>query len=89
MTRDERSWAEDLYALLQQRFRVGEMFTLDQAYELIPELVRLRPGAKNVEARIRDALQQLKHRRCLRFLSQKGTYRLTAERAASSGEGNL
>jgi hypothetical protein len=68
-------WADDLDAALRTRLKAGERFTIEQAYECIPDLMKKRPDAKNVEARVRDALQQLKHKGKAEFL-EKGHYRL-------------
>jgi len=78
MMAGQPSWADELEALLRARHEAGEVFTSDDAYALIPELLHTRPDARNVEARVRDALQQLKHRGRVEFLSKKGTYRLRA-----------
>ena len=71
----EQSWVGDLDGLLRERFKPGDEFTLTDVYAFEPELLRTRPNAQNVRARIRDALQQLRHHRTLEFL-EKGRYRL-------------
>jgi hypothetical protein len=83
MTR-EQGWAGDLESLLRLNHQAGDTFVLRDAYALIPELQRLRPEAKNVEARVRDALQQLKHKGRVVFLAKKGTYRLSGPRSSPS-----
>lgn len=69
------SWQNDVEQLLRSRWARGEPFSLTAVYEFIPELQALHPSSQNVQARVRDALQGLRHRRVVEFLD-KGRYRL-------------
>jgi hypothetical protein len=69
------SWASDVEQLIRSRCAPGEQFTLSQVYEFLPDLERLHPGAQNINARVRDALQTLRQKRTVEFVA-KGKYRL-------------
>lgn len=75
-----QTWAKEVEALLRAAYSPGQVFSISDAYLLIPGLSDGRRDASNVNARIRDALQQLKHQGKLEFMSKRATYKLLKER---------
>ncbi len=69
------TWVADLERLIRNQWVSGDQFTIAQVYELSPHLEKLHPAARNLEARVRDALQGLRERRIVEFVN-KGVYRL-------------
>jgi hypothetical protein len=69
------SWASDVERLLRTRWGAGDQFTLSEVYEFLPDIEQTHPGAQNVQARVRDAMQSLRQKRLVDFVG-KGRYRL-------------
>ncbi|MGQ0639197.1 MAG: hypothetical protein ACT4P6_00255 [Gemmatimonadaceae bacterium] len=69
------AWQDDVERLIRDRWKPGERFTLTEVYTFVPELEQLHPGNRFVHARVRDALQGLRQRRVVEFVT-RGRYRL-------------
>jgi hypothetical protein len=71
------AWTRDVEDALQAMgLEVGDEFKLIDAYRCVPLLTKLHPNNSNVEAKIRQQLQVLKHNGVLRFLDNNGNYQL-------------
>ena len=71
------TWTRDVEdALRAMGLEVGDEFELIDAYRCVPLLRHLPPNNSNVESKIRQQLQVLKHNGVLRFLDNNGNYQL-------------
>jgi type II restriction enzyme len=69
------TWRSDLLAVVRNRWRIGEEFTLCELYLLEDELARAHPNNKDVRAKIRQTLQVLRQDLFVEFVTYRGTYR--------------
>lgn len=70
-------WTRDMEdALRAMGLELGDEFKLTDAYRCAPLLSKLHPNNSNVEAKIRQQLQVLKHNGVLKFIDNNGNYQL-------------
>jgi type II restriction enzyme len=69
------TWRSEVLAVIRNRWRVGQEFTINELYLLEDEFSRCHPGNKNVRPKIRQTLQSLRRDMIVEFVNNQGTYR--------------
>lgn len=75
---EQATWLNILRSLVTSSWKAGQVFTLDDAYEFESTLASQFPNNKNVQAKIRQTLQQLRDAGEIEFADGKGSYKLTS-----------
>jgi type II restriction enzyme len=71
-----RGWTVDVLRIAR---KIGpQEFTLEQMYKFEPELIKLHPHNRNIQAKIRQQLQVLRDLKIIEFLGQ-GRYRFVSK----------
>lgn len=66
------SWFEELESDIKKTWDVGEVFTLQDIYELEEDYKRQHPGNSHVRATMRDFLQELRDAGVIEFRGERG-----------------
>ncbi len=70
-----QTWRKEVRVRIEGKWEVGELFTIGEVYDFETELQQVYPGNRNVRAKLRQILQELRDEGTLEFLQQNGTYR--------------
>jgi hypothetical protein len=69
------TWKQDLRAVINNHWQVGQEFLLIDLYLFEDSLSLLHPNNRNIRAKIRQITQQLRRELILEFVDRQGTYR--------------
>jgi hypothetical protein len=57
---DKRSWRSMLEDRIKRDVRMGDIFTIDEVYEYVPEFQEEHPGSRFPKSHLRDTMQSLR-----------------------------
>ena len=69
------TWRNDVLAIIRNRWRVGEEFTLRDLYQFEGDLSLNHPANTALRPKIRQTLQSLRRELVIEFVDHHGTYR--------------
>jgi 5-methylcytosine-specific restriction protein B len=69
------AWLDELRSLISSKWPIGEKFTLREINQYEAQLAQRHPDNENVQAKIRQTLQELRSEGFLEFVDNNGTYR--------------
>lgn len=69
------TWKDEVKTIIIDHWSVGEEFTVRELYQRAETLGQNHPENKNPEAKIRQALQNLRRERVIELTHGVGTYR--------------
>jgi type II restriction enzyme len=70
-----RTWRSELRKLVEQNWKVGQTFSLDEVYSLAAHFRRLYPSNKHVREKLRQIMQQLRDEGLVEFIDDWGNSR--------------
>ncbi len=71
------TWKAEVRKLVELRSERGQVFSLDDAYQFVPELQHLYPDNRHIADKIRLTLQFLRDDGVFDFIDDRGLYRGT------------
>ncbi len=69
------SWKEDLMTVIEDKWSIGDIFTLNEIYELEEYFLKLYPENNNIKDKLRQTLQYLRDDGILEFIDNNGIYK--------------
>jgi len=69
------AWKEELRAVIEGKWSIGDIFTLNDIYELEEYFLKLYPENNNVKDKLRQTLQYLRDDGILDFIDNNGRYK--------------
>ena len=69
------TWKAEVKTIIIDHWAVGERFTVRELYQQAESLEQAYPENKNPQAKIRQALQNLRRERVIELMHGVGTYR--------------
>lgn len=75
MSDARRTWKSELRKLVEQKWKVGQSFSLDEVYSFDSHFHRLYPSNSHVRDKLRQIMQQLRDEGTVEFIDNYGVYR--------------
>lgn len=69
------TWIEELDEQIRKRWKVGEVFRIEEVYQLEGLFSRRHPSNDHIRDKIRQTLQYLRDDDILEFVDDAGTYK--------------
>ena len=70
----QTTWRNHVRSRIEGNWEIGDEFTIDEVYDFEGELRRLYPRNRNVRAKLRQVLQELREEGIIEFVNQNGLY---------------
>lgn len=68
-------WKDDVKMVIQNKWSVGQMFTLDDVYQFRGQFAKSHPNNGHVTDKIRQTLQYLRDDGIIEFVDNNGYYK--------------
>jgi hypothetical protein len=69
------TWNSELKNLVQQRWRIGDIFRLSEVYQIKTHFQVLYPNNLHLEEKLQQRLQNLRDEGVVEFVDYQGNYR--------------
>lgn len=70
-----RTWKSELRKLIEQKWTVGQAFSLDEVYAFAAHFEHLYPSNSHIQDKLRQVVQQLRDEGLVEFIDDGGSYR--------------